>query len=198
MVSKLLLAAQEVTLAAAGGGKGSRYLDRLADLYYRIRSGLCFEKTAVEYGAFPLDPYSHTPPRGGARQPGMTGQVKEEILARFGELGVSVEEGAVRFRPVLLKRSEFLDDENVFMYFDLEGRSCMIEMPPGSLAFTFCQVPVVYRVSYGAARIRVTAEDGPASEIEGDRLDPDISRSIFDRRGLVSRIDVAVPEESLR
>ena len=39
-----------------------------------------FKKTEspAEYGAFPDDPYSHTPSFGGARQPGMTGQVKEE------------------------------------------------------------------------------------------------------------------------
>ncbi len=40
----------------------------------------------------------------------MTGQVKEEILTRFGELGVRVEAGAVRFAPVLLHAREFLDD----------------------------------------------------------------------------------------
>ncbi|CAN0044150.1 unnamed protein product, partial [Discosporangium mesarthrocarpum] len=42
--------------------------------------------------AFPTDPYSHTN-RHGAQQPGMTGQVKEEIVTRFGELGVRIEGG---------------------------------------------------------------------------------------------------------
>ena len=40
----------------------------------------------------------------GAKQPGMTGQVKEEILTRFGELGVRVEEGAIVFEPALLRQ----------------------------------------------------------------------------------------------
>lgn len=198
MVSKLLLAAQEVVLAAAGGGEGSRYLDRLADLYYRIRSGLCFEKTASEYGAFPLDPYSHTPPRGGARQPGMTGQVKEEILTRFGELGVIVKDGILSFRPVLLKRDEFLEERGEFSYYDLDGEKRSIDLPEGSLAFTFCQVPVIYRVSGAGAVIRLTTADSSSSTIDGDSLDRDLSSSIFDRLGVLSRIEVDIPEELLR
>ena len=45
------------------------------------------------YGAFPTDPYSHTPAGKGAQQPGMTGQVKEDVISRFGELGVEVKNG---------------------------------------------------------------------------------------------------------
>ena len=33
-----------------------------------------------------MDPYSHTPGGAGAKQPGMTGQVKEEVITRLGEL----------------------------------------------------------------------------------------------------------------
>ena len=44
----------------------------------------------------------------GAQQPGMTGQVKEDILCRFGELGVFVKEGKVGFNPKLLRRYEFV------------------------------------------------------------------------------------------
>ena len=51
------------------------------------------------YGAFPTDPYSHTPSFAGARQPGMTGQVKEDFLARLGELGAQVVAGRLRLGP---------------------------------------------------------------------------------------------------
>src|SRR5690606_32056530 len=103
MVAKLLLAVQENALAAEGEA-----LDRLATLYARVRAGLGFNKSAEAYGAFPLDAYSHTPLHAGAQQPGMTGQVKEEILTRFGELGVTVADGIVTFAPRLLAQSEFL------------------------------------------------------------------------------------------
>ncbi|MBP2681537.1 MAG: hypothetical protein H6Q78_1400, partial [Candidatus Krumholzibacteriota bacterium] len=100
MVAKLLLAVQEIALRAADENPGGEDFQALAKLYYLIRHGLGFEKAVADYGAFPTDPYSHTPRHAGAQQPGMTGQVKEEILTRFGELGVRIEDGVVAFRPV--------------------------------------------------------------------------------------------------
>jgi hypothetical protein len=197
MVSKLLLAVQEVAVRAAREGQPAPVRGDLAKAYYLVRSGLGFEKTVVEYGAFPTDPYSHTPPHGGARQPGMTGQVKEEILSRFGELGVCVEEGRVAFRPVLLRRSEFLREAATFRYFDLEGMVRSIEVPPDALAYTFCQVPVVYTLTDGEAWIRVTEKSGKSMVLEGARLEAEQSRRLFDRTGDVTRIDVGVPETSL-
>ena len=71
-----------------------------------MRSGLGYRKSAADYGAFPADAYSHTPGEGGAQQPGMTGQVKEEILTRWGELGLRVRDGRIQFDPVLLDEAE--------------------------------------------------------------------------------------------
>jgi hypothetical protein len=86
----------------------------LAAAYYDIRAGLGFNKTPDVYGAFPTDPYSHTPWGNGARQPGMTGQVKEEILTRWGELGVAVQDGRLHFSPTLLRDDEFLTAPDSF------------------------------------------------------------------------------------
>ncbi|MCW1889108.1 hypothetical protein OK016_02310 [Vibrio chagasii] len=49
-----------------------------------MRAGIGFNKTPENHGAFPTDPYSHTPKASGAQQPGMTGQVGREVIARFG------------------------------------------------------------------------------------------------------------------
>jgi hypothetical protein len=147
MVSKLLLAVQEVYFAAREDDAGGPATRRLGELYYRVRAGLGFNKTPAEYGAFPTDPYSHTPGHGGASQPGMTGQVKEEILTRFGELGVRIAGGRVRFQPTLLRPQEFLREPGEFRYLDVDGAWQAIEVPAGGLAFTWCQVPVVYRLA---------------------------------------------------
>ena len=40
----------------------------------------------------------------------MTGQVKEEILTRFGELGIRVRNGAASIRPYLLRRTSLRGD----------------------------------------------------------------------------------------
>lgn len=104
MVAKLLLAVQERVFDAKDAGAPE--LPALCRYYRRVRDGLGYRKSVAEYGAFPADPYSHTPGEGGAQQPGMTGQVKEEILARWGELGVRVSNGKVKLQPVLLEVAE--------------------------------------------------------------------------------------------
>jgi hypothetical protein len=147
------------------------------------------EKSPAAWGAFPLDAYSHSPSHGGARQPGMTGQVKEEILLRLGELGVQVRGGRVAFRPRLLRRAEFLEAPAIFEPLDLAGRRGRLELPAGSLAFTLCQVPLVYHLGE-APRISVTLAAGPARAFEGDRLDEATSAALFSRSGLLQRVDV--------
>jgi len=197
MVAKLLLAVQEVAFQAARAGEPAPIRRALAQLEARIRGGLGFAKTPARFGAFPMDPYSRTPRHAGAQQPGMTGQVKEEILTRFGELGVEVEAGLVRFRPTLLERGEFLAEPGAYRYYDLQGRETTIDVMPGSLAFSFCQVPVIYERTREEAWIRVTRKDGSSTDRSGDQLDAAESAALFDRSGTVVRIEVGVPEQCL-
>jgi hypothetical protein len=137
MVAKLLLAVQERVFEAADGAAPE--LNALKAHYRRVRDGLGYRKDAAAFGAFPADPYSHTPGEGGAQQPGMTGQVKEEILTRWGELGLRVADGRVRFDPVLLDEAE---------------------LPEGSaLTFTWARVPYTYRRG-AATRLRVRTVAG--------------------------------------
>ncbi len=137
MVAKLLLAVQELVFAATDCGAPE--LKALKAHYRRVRDGLGYRKSAADYGAFPADPYSHTPGEGGAQQPGMTGQVKEEILTRWGELGLRVRDGRVHFDPVLLDATELPDG--------------------GALTFTWARVPYSYRRG-SSTRLRVRRADG--------------------------------------
>ena len=69
----------------------------------------------------------------------MTGQVKEEILTRWGELGLRVKHGRVHFDPVLLDEAE---------------------LPAGGeLRFTRARVPYRYRRG-GVTRVRVRTDSG--------------------------------------
>ena len=146
MVSKLLLASQEAFFAAVQKNAAASTVQRLGELYYQIREGIGFNKTPDEYGAFPYDPYSHTPKHSGAQQPGMTGQVKEEVLTRFGELGVHIQQGAIEFDVSLLRTIEFKENASEFEYVALNGEVKTLPLPEKSLAFTLCQVPVIYRL----------------------------------------------------
>jgi hypothetical protein len=126
----------------------------------------------------------------------MTGQVKEEILTRFGELGVRVDQGTVGFQPVMLRRREFLEEALTFAFFDVNGETGSIEVPAGRLVFTVCQVPVVYEMTDGERWIQVVSPGGTVSR-SGNRLESAESRSLFDRAGVISRIHVGVPRSEL-
>jgi hypothetical protein len=193
MVAKLLLAVQENYFWAEERGGSAQQLRELARRYYEIRAGVGgFNKTPEVYGAFVVDPYSHTPENSGARQPGMTGQVKEEVLTRFGELGVKVRGGRVRFEPSLLRESEFLREPVLMDFVDLSGTSRRLEVPQGALAFTYGRVPVILHLSR-ERKVRIEKASGETIEIEGSELPEDLSASIFQRRAEISRVDVWTP-----
>ena len=130
MVSKLLLAVgenikAESEKAVSLNGK-SQTLDRLIGHYRAIKEGLGLHKSPEQYGSFPFDAYSHTPAMAGVQQPGMTGQVKEDILSRWFELGIEVHGGAIRINPLMLRESDFRD---------------------GKLSFTYCGTRFTYHLS---------------------------------------------------
>lgn len=190
MVSKLLLAAYENTQRALDEGSEPEVVGKMYDHYFEILAGIGAHKSPELYGAFPTDPYSHTPGGKGAQQPGMTGQVKEDVLSRFGELGVRVKEGVLRFEPAILRRSEFLTDRAVFAFVDVNGQDQELALEPGSLAFTVCQVPVVYVLG---ERESVTVVRGGNEQVfEGQALDASVSSEVFKREGTVDRLVVTV------
>jgi hypothetical protein len=191
MVSKLLLAVQECYFDARTHHEPAAAMSALADLYYRIRQGLSFNKSVETYGAFPLDPYSHTPGHGGAQQPGMTGQVKEEILSRAGELGVRLHAGILSFEPTLLRPSEFLPAPLVWSYVDVNGIGREMTLRAHSLAFTVCQTPVVM-LKGEKAEIVVQFVNGQSAVIAGSSLPSNISQSVLTRAGEILLLEVKV------
>ena len=198
MVSKLLLVVQEVYFAALDGGAEAPAVRRLGDLYYRVRAGLGFNKTPAEYGAFPTDPYSHTPGHGGASQPGMTGQVKEEVLTRFGELGVRVRDGRARFQPALLRPQELLRQPRNFRYLDGAGVWQDLPVPADALAFTWCQVPIVYRLAGDRGPgLTLTLASSEQRHYPDAVLSADDSALLFRRSGQIRQIVVDLRPDQL-
>lgn len=190
MVSKLLLAAQECYFRAIDEGEEAAITEQLKERYYDIKAGIGTYKSPDQYGAFPTDAYSHTPGNSGARQPGMTGQVKEDVISRMRELGVKVEEGRIRFDPSLLSRDEFMTVDGQFEFVSVSGRKEYIPLLANQLAFTFCQVPVVYTVS-DRQEIEIISDRDDVFRISGDTLDLNTSNLIFSRSGAVRQLKVA-------
>jgi hypothetical protein len=191
MVSKLLLAVCEVTQKALSESEDNKLIGRLYDHYFEVNAGIGVHKSPELYGAFPTDAYSHTPAGKGAQQPGMTGQVKEDVLSRFGELGVSVCKGVVQFNPEILRTDEFLKSKDVFNYVNLAKEKCSMDLEEDSLAFTYCQVPVIYKKASNFA-IKVFLTDGSILSFQGKSLDIETSQMLFDRGGKVDKLEVSV------
>jgi hypothetical protein len=192
MVAKLLVAVQE-SIQEAPSDTPEESLSHLIRLYDRVRNGLGFNKTAAEYGAFPTDPYSHTPAHAGAQQPGMTGQVKDELLTRWAELGVGVSQGSIHFSPRLLSNAEFRTEPGTLACLDVTGQPRDVEVPAGAAALTMCRVPVIVHATEAEASIVVTQADETHDERPGWSLDRETSRQIFDHSGDIARLDVFVP-----
>ncbi len=197
MVSKLLLAVQECCLQAINHQEDKALVGKLLDHYYEIKAGIGVHKNPELYGAFPTDPYSHTPFHRGAQQPGMTGQVKEDILVKWGELGVYAQNGNLYFNPQLLKISDFLAEETTIDYIDLKGHKQTLQLKQDSLFFTFCQTPVVYQLDNHDA-LEVQYHQADAQKINGFVLDQNTSQALMHRTGNVKLITVHLNSSKLK
>ncbi len=190
MVAKLLVAVGECVLQSEAEDADGSVRSRLAAHYHRVRDGLGFRMTAERFGALPIDAYSHSNGDGQARQPGMTGQVKEELLTRRMELGVRIEDGIFRFAPTLVPEHEWTTAPRSWTLPETDT----IEIPRDGLGFQCCGVPIVYHRTDGGPRIAVHDRGGGSTTIDGDRLDAASSRRLLRRDDAISRIEVAVPK----
>ena len=198
MVSKLLLAVQERFFAARDQSADDATCRALGHQYYRVRDGIGFNKTPTQYGAFPTDPYSHTPLHLGAQQPGMTGQVKEEILTRFGELGLRVSEGAVSFEPALLRPTEFTSETMPFRYLDVSDQWVELTVPESGLAFTWCQLPFIYRLDDNQSpSLTLHLDNGECQNQPTLSLPAELANHLFQRNGKLRMIEVVLNSSML-
>ncbi|MDX1428643.1 MAG: hypothetical protein R3282_00080 [Rhodothermales bacterium] len=193
MVSKLRLAIAETIVRTGLTEADQASMRSLVHHYYRVVAGIGWDKSPDEYGAFPTDPYSHTPGDAGVQQPGMTGQVKEDILSRWAELGVSVADGQLRFNPTFLRGEEFLADPVQWTTNKRGGGVRTQTVEGGGLAFTYCEVPVQYR-SADADEIQVHYANGRTRRFAGSALDHESSRQILRRTGDIDSIQVGVSQ----
>jgi hypothetical protein len=191
MVSKLLLAVQECFFKSVAEGKPSHLTGQLKEHYYEIKAGIGLYKNPELYGAFPTDAHSHTPSNAGAKQPGLTGQVKEDVIARFGELALTVVNGSIVFEPALVNEDEILEKDQVFEFISIAGEPRQISLEKGQMGFTFCLTPIVLDFT-GKKKLSVYYADGSSEEIQGRVLNHRISSLIFSRNGEIDRLVVSV------
>ncbi len=197
MVSKLLLAVEETCTRAIEQKADQETINGLTAHFHNINEGIGVHKPPQVYGAFPTDPYSHTPFKKGAQQPGMTGQVKEDILSRIGELGVKMKAGKLVFEPGLLHKNEFLQKDTHASFILVNGDTKILMLEKESLAFTICQVPVIYKMA-ATDQIEVLYTDGNREMFNTSAISREISNKIFRRTNEIAQLKVFVNAESLR
>ena len=197
MVSKLAVAVQETCLTALANNTSKEVVQKLVQHYYHVIDGIGVHKSPTVYGAFPVTPYSHTPLNKGAQQPGMTGQVKEDILTRIGELGVQMKDGQLSFNPQILAKKEFLQIDTTANFVMVDGSIQKISLAKNSLAFTVCQVPVIYQLG-NIKKIKVTYTNATEDEFDGTLLNKNISHELFNRTGTIAFITIIIHDFRLR
>jgi hypothetical protein len=118
----------------------------------------------------------------------MTGQVKEDILVRFGELGLRVEAGRLKIDPCLFESTEFLTEPTTATFSRGDEESVSFELGTGSFAFTYCNVPFVYEQSE-KSRIEVVSDSGTRVDDELE-LTAEETKNLISRDGTISRVNV--------
>jgi hypothetical protein len=78
------------------------------------------------------------------------------------------------------------------------GHAETLDLPADSVAFTLCQVPVIYEEVGEGPWLEAALADGTNHHVDGSALDTDLSAEIFSRTGKVRSLRVGVPREWLR
>lgn len=192
MVSKLLLAVNETLIRANEEGAKEEVIGKLINHYYSIRAGIGLNKGPDVYGAFPFDPYSHTPWGQGVQQPGMTGQVKEDILNRWAELGMQVKNGKIAFNPFFFDRKELLQEAVEFTYYDHLGKQREIQLSEGEMAFTFNGVLVRFR-NASEPSLEIIDEKNRRIAMSDLSLDEEHCQALWSRRHQYKELRFSFP-----
>jgi hypothetical protein len=196
MVSKLRYAVQEVYTSARRDHSQSTTTTAILDVYRAVCDGIGVHKSPPDYGAFPTDPYSHTPLSRGAQQPGMTGQVKEDVICRMRELGVFYHRGTIQFAPSMVSQKEFLRNKRTIDFQSIRGDIQHISLEAGTLFFSVCQTPITYELA-DVNTVTIYWKAGNVQTSPSLVLPPDVSSSIVARTGDIELIHVALDRSSL-
>ena len=102
-----------------------------------------------------------------------------------------VRDSKITFIPALLKKGEFPKASKIFDYYDVNNKKQSLTLNQGMLAFTICQVPVVFILAKENT-VFVTMKDGSAIEMDGMEIDTALSQSIFQREDTVRIVRVSI------
>jgi hypothetical protein len=98
----------------------------------------------------------------------------------------------------LLRAREFVARPTKFRFLDVDGQWQELTVPESGLAFTWCQVPFVYRLDDVAEpSVTVTLDDGSNLIPTGLTLPVALSAELFSRSGRIRRVELRVSRSQL-
>ncbi|HLP42329.1 MAG TPA: hypothetical protein VK465_12535, partial [Fibrobacteria bacterium] len=103
-------------------------------------------------------------------------------------------------QPTLLREEEFLAEAGDFDFIDVDGKPQTLRLPAGSLAFTLCQVPVIYHLTGSSepAKLALAYRDGKTVSLPELALGLDACGEIYARSGKIARIEALIPRSLLK
>jgi hypothetical protein len=99
----------------------------------------------------------------------------------------------------LLRAREFVASPQTFRFLDVDGQWQELTVPESGLAFTWCQVPFVYRLDDSVAESAVTLslDDGSHRTLTGPVLPTELSAELFLRSGRIRQVELVVRRSQL-
>jgi hypothetical protein len=98
----------------------------------------------------------------------------------------------------LLRAREFVASPQTFRFLDVDGQWQELTVPESGLAFTWCQVPFVYRLDDSAEpAVIVTRDDGNHLTLTELTLPTELSDELFLRSGRVRQVELVVRRSQL-
>jgi hypothetical protein len=105
---------------------------------------------------------------------------------------VRIQNGVMYFDTSLLKETEYLEAPAKFEYFNVMGEKNSLPLTKDSLAFTYCQVPIVFSKNKGKVCIDVSYTDGQKKTFQASGLDSDTTLELFSRNNVIEKIVVSI------
>ena len=102
-----------------------------------------------------------------------------------------VTDGVLGFDAGILKASEFLQEAENFSYVGVDQEKQNIALEKDSLAFTICQVPIVYKKA-SESSTSVEFFDDTTKMFDSNTLDKETTKHVFERTHKIKQITVFV------
>jgi hypothetical protein len=97
----------------------------------------------------------------------------------------------------MLRKSAFLREPKTITYIDVNKVEVELAVETGSLFFTYCQVPVIYKIA-DENSITVLHRNGSTTSSASLELNASESAKVFGRTGMVTQLTVQIQQTMLK